>query len=314
MPRRRITFRQLETFSAVARLGSFTKAAEALHLTQPAVSLQIRQIVNVIGLPLFEQNGREIVLTAAGEELQNAVRSLDDVWDRLESAIDALKGLKRGRLRVGLVTTAKYFLPRMLGAFCQRYPDIDIELEIGNRDQIIERLRGNCDDLYVMSYPPENIDIVSTPFLDNEHVVIAPPDHWAIQQRITLKALAKESFLLREAGSGSRHAIDSYLKTSGQSLNVRLALASNEAIRELVISGMGLAVLSRHCLGDAPARGEIAILDVEDFPLRQPWSIVRLRSKVLSLPAQAFIEALLRAGEQRAAETSKHPNSSQAAG
>ena len=307
MPRRRITFRQLETFSAVARLGSFTKAAEALHLTQPAVSLQIRQIVNVIGLPLFEQNGREVALTAAGEELQNAVRSLDDVWDRLESAIDALKGLKRGRLRVGLVTTAKYFLPRMLGAFCQRYPDIDIELEIGNRDQIIERLRGNCDDLYVMSYPPANIDIVSTPFLDNEHVVIAPPNHWAIDQRITLKALAKESFLLREAGSGSRHAIDNYLKASGQGLNVRLALASNEAIRELVISGMGLAVLSRHSLGNAAERGEIAILDVEDFPLRQPWSIVRLRSKVLSLPAQAFIEALLRAGEQRAAVTSSKP-------
>lgn len=297
MPRRRITFRQLETFAMVARLGSFTKAAEALHLTQPAVSLQIRQIVNVIGLPLFEQNGREIVLTAAGEELQNAVRNLDDVWDRLESALDALKGLKRGRLRVSLVTTAKYFLPRMLGAFCQRYPEIDIELEIGNRNQIIERLRGNCDDLYVMSYPPENIDIVSTPFLDNEHVVIAPSNHWAVGKRVTLEALRQEPFLLREPGSGSRHAIDHYLESSRQSLNVRLALASNEAIRELVVSGMGLAVLSRHSLGDAAARGEIAILEVEDFPLRQPWSIVRLRSKVLSLPAQAFMEALLRAGK-----------------
>ncbi|MDQ5916983.1 MAG: LysR family transcriptional regulator, low CO2-responsive transcriptional regulator, partial [Pseudomonadota bacterium] len=172
MPRRRITFRQLETFSAVARLGSFTKAAEALHLTQPAVSIQIRQVVDVVGMPLFEQNGREITLTAAGEELQSAVRNLDDVWNRLESALDALKGLKRGRLRVALVTTAKYFLPRMLGTFCRQYPDIDIELEIGNREKIIGRLRGNEDDLYVMSYPPTDTDIVSYPFLENEYVVI----------------------------------------------------------------------------------------------------------------------------------------------
>lgn len=293
MPRRRITFRQLETFAAVARLGSFTKAAESLHLTQPAVSLQIRQIVDIIGLPLFEQNGREISLTAAGEELQSAVRSLDDVWNRLESTLDALKGLKRGRLRVALVTTAKYFLPRMLGAFCQQYPDIGIELEIGNREHIVERLRGNCDDLYVMSYPPEDIDIVSTPFLDNEHVVIAPPGHWAVRKRVTLDDLRGEPFLLREPGSGSRHAIDRYLEASGNDMNIRFSLASNEVIRELVVSGMGLAVLSRHSLGDSIARGEVALLKVKDFPLRQPWSIVRLRSKVLSLPAQAFMDALL---------------------
>ena len=296
MPRRRITFRQLETFAAVARLGSFTKAAESLHLTQPAVSLQIRQVVDVIGLPLFEQNGREIALTAAGDELLSAVRSLDDIWNRLESNLDALKGLKRGRLRVALVTTAKYFLPRMLGTFCQRYPDIAIELEIGNREHIVRRLRDNCDDLYVMSYPPEDIDIVSTPFLDNEHVVIAPAGHWASGKRVKLADLCGEPFLLREAGSGSRHAIDRYLETNGRELNVRFSLASNEVIRELVISGMGLAVLSRHSLGDSVERGEIVILKVKDFPLRQPWSIVRLRSKVLSLPAQAFMDALLRAG------------------
>lgn len=299
MPRRRITFRQLETFAAVARLGSFTRAAEELHLTQPAVSLQIRQIADVVGMPLFEQNGREITLTAAGEELQSAVRSLDDVWNRLESALDALKGLKRGRLRVALVTTAKYFLPRMLGTFCQHYPEIAIELEIGNRQRIVERLRSNCDDLYVMSYPPEDLDIVSTPFLDNEHVVIAPAGHWAARRRVTLDDLRDEPFLLREPGSGSRHAIDNHLAACGCPLNVRLSLASNEAIRELVASGMGLAVLSRHSLGDAVERGEIAILKVKGFPLRQPWSIVRLRSKVLSLPAQAFMDALLRAGKRQ---------------
>ena len=293
MPRRRITFRQLETFSAVARLGSFTKAAEALHLTQPAVSIQIRQVVDVVGMPLFEQNGREITLTAAGEELQSAVRNLDDVWNRLESTLDALKGLKRGRLRVALVTTAKYFLPRMLGTFCRQYPDIDIELEIGNRANIIGRLRGNEDDLYVMSYPPTETDIVSYPFLDNEYVVIAPATHWAAGKSVTLEKLATEPFLLREQGSGSRQIVDQYLGERGIELNVRLSLASNEAIRELVASGMGLSILSRHALGEQPERDGLTLLKVKNFSLSRPWCVVHLRTKVLSLPAQAFLHELL---------------------
>ena len=196
MPRRRITLRQLETFSTVAHLGSFTRAAEALHLTQPAVSIQIRQLADTVGLPLFDQAGRSLRLTAAGEALRATTRQLDDVWNSFESTIDALRGLKRGKLRVALVTTAKYFLPRMLGAFCRRYPDITIELEIANREKIVQRLRGNQDDLYIMSYPPDDLDIVTHPFLDNEHVVIAPATHWAVGQTVTLAALAAEPFLL----------------------------------------------------------------------------------------------------------------------
>ena len=296
MPRRRITFRQLETFSVVARLASFTRAAEALHLTQPAVSIQIRQIAETIGLPLFEQTGREIALTPAGEELLAAVRNLDDVWNRFESAIDELKGMKRGKLRVALVTTAKYFLPRMLGAFCQRYPEIELELEITNRQKVIERLRANQDDLYVMSYPPDDVDIVSHTFLDNQYVVLAPTSHWAVGKALTLQDLAGEPFLLRETGSGSRHVIDQHTQRSGIRLKVRLSLASNEAIRELVASGMGLSVLSRHALGEHLERDGLAILDVAGFPLTQPWSVVHLRSKLLSLPAEAFLDQLLRTG------------------
>jgi DNA-binding transcriptional LysR family regulator len=232
MPRRRITFRQLETFAAVARLNSFTKAADFLHLTQPAVSIQIKQTADTIGLPLFEQTGRDIALTTAGEELLKTVRSLDDVWNRFESAIDELKGMKRGKLRVALVTTAKYFLPRMLGAFCRRYPDIDIELEIANREKIVERLRNNQDDLYVMSYPPEDMEIVRLPFLDNEYVVIAPASHWAAGRQISLAMLANEPFILREPGSGSRHVVDQHMRNTNFQLKVRLSLASNEAIRD----------------------------------------------------------------------------------
>jgi DNA-binding transcriptional LysR family regulator len=294
MPRRRITFRQLETFAEVARQQSFTRAAETLHLTQPAVSIQVRQIAETIGLPLFEQNGREIALTAAGEELLTTVRDLDDAWNRFESAIDDLKGFKRGKLRVGLVTTAKHFLPRMLGDFYRRYPDIDIQLEIANRQGIVERLLGNQDDLYVMSYPPTNLDIVSHPFLDNEYVVLAPEAHWAVGKALTLQELATEPFLLREEGSGSRHVIDQHMRDTGVQLKVRLSLASNEAIRELVASGMGLTVLSRQALGDRPGHDGLAILDIAGFPLKRQWNVVHLRGKVLSLPARAFLADLLR--------------------
>ena len=293
MPRRRITFRQLETFAEVARQQSFTRAAETLHLTQPAVSIQIRQVAETIGLPLFEQNGREIALTAAGEELLTTVRDLDDAWNRFESAIDDLKGFKRGKLRVGLVTTAKHFLPRMLGDFYRRYPDIDIQLEIANRQGIVERLLGNQDDLYVMSYPPTNLDIVSHPFLDNEYVVLAPEAHWAVGKALTWQELATEPFLLREEGSGSRHVVDQHMRDTGVQLKVRLSLASNEAIRELVASGMGLTVLSRQALGDRPGHDGLAILDVAGFPLKRQWNVVHLRGKVLSLPARAFLADLL---------------------
>jgi DNA-binding transcriptional LysR family regulator len=293
MPRRHLTFRQLETFATVARLGSFSRAAEALHLTQPAVSIQIRQITESVGLPLFEQSGREIRLTAAGQELLRTARELDDSWNRFESAVDALKGLKKGRLRVALVTTAKYFLPRMLGAFCQRYPDIEIELEVANRARIIERLRANEDDLYIMSFPPEELDVVATPFLDNPLVVVAPAAYPLPAGPLSLADLAPHPFLLRETGSGTRKAVDRHLAANGLTLKVKLALGSNEAIRDLVASGMGLAILSRHVLGEHPEQEGLRILEVAGFPLQQPWSVVHLRQKILSLPAHAFMDELL---------------------
>ena len=293
MPRRHLTFRQLETFASVARLGSFSRAAEALHLTQPAVSIQVRQITESIGLPLFEQSGREIRLTAAGQELLRTARELDDSWNRFESAVDALKGLKKGRLRVALVTTAKYFLPRMLGAFCQRYPDIEIELEVANRARIIERLRANEDDLYIMSFPPEELDVVATPFLDNPLVVVAPAAYPLPAGPLSLADLAPHPFLLRETGSGTRKAVDRHLAANGLTLKVKLALGSNEAIRDLVASGMGLAILSRHVLGEHPEQEGLRILEVAGFPLQQPWSVVHLRQKILSLPAHAFMNELL---------------------
>ena len=194
------------------------------------------------------------------------------------------------------MTTAKYFLPRMLGSFCKRYPDIDLELEIANRENIVQRLRNNQDDLYVMSYPPDDLDIVRMPFLDNDYVVVAPAAHWAVGQQVSLPDLAAEPFLFREQGSGSRHAIDRHMNETGTQLKVRLSLASNEAIRDLVASGMGLAVLSRHALGNDLARDGLATLNVDGFPLKQAWNVVYLRTKILSLPARAFLDELLSEG------------------
>lgn len=296
MPRRRITFRQLEIFVAVASHRNFTKAAEALHLTQPAVSLQVKQIADTLGLPLFEQAGRELALTEAGTEMLNTARALDDVWGRFESAIDDLKGLRRGHLRVALVTTAKYFLPRMLGRFCRCYPEIDIEMEIADRERIVSRMRGNQDDIYIMVYPPEDLEVVSYPFLDNEQVLIAALGHWATGQSVELSALAGERFILREVGSGSRRTIDTHLQDVGLKLDVKLTLSSNEAIRELVASGMGLAVLSRYALPADPPTEGLCILDVKGFPLRRHWRAVHLKSKTLSLPAGAFLNHLLQEG------------------
>lgn len=188
----------------------------------------------------------------------------------------------------------------MLGAFCQRYPDIDLELEVANRARIVERLRANEDDLYIMSFPPEELDVVARPFLDNPLVAIAPLGYPLPAGPLTLAELAPHPFLLREAGSGTRRAIDRHLARCGLTLNVKLSLGSNEAIRDLVATGMGLAILSRHVLGEHPEQDGIRILEVDGFPLQQPWSVVHLRQKILSLPARAFMDELLPAlGEGR---------------
>ncbi|HEY5761863.1 MAG TPA: LysR substrate-binding domain-containing protein [Rhodocyclaceae bacterium] len=294
MNRRHITFRQLEIFAAVARQKSFTRAAELLHLTQPAVSLQMQKLAEGIGQPIVEVIGREVVLTPVGRALLETTAGIDDAWDRFAATVEAHGALQHGTLRVATVTTAKYFLPRMLGRFSHEHPGIDIELEVLNRERIIARLRDGLDDLYVMGVPPEEIKVVSDPFLDNELVVIAPAD-WKPPRhgRLQLADLAGERFILRETGSGTRRLIDNHLARAGQRLVVKLVLGSNEAIREAVAGGMGLAILSRHALPAGLAGGDIRIVDVEGFPLRGRWYVVHRADRRLSRPAEAFRTALL---------------------
>ncbi len=292
------TFRQLRLFLALADHGSVTAAAAACHVTQPTVSMQLRELADAVGLPLHEQIGKRLHLTAAGEALAATARAMLDEWLAFEQAVDAMKGLERGRLRVSLASTAKYFVPRLLGSFCAAHPNIEIALEVLNRDGVVARLRENRDDLYIMSMPPENLDLERHEFLPNPLVLIANEGHRLAGRPLELADLAAERFILRERGSGTRLACDAHFAYHGFVPEVRLALGSNEAIKQAVAGGLGLAVISRHALAARPAGDQLTILDVQGFPLQSRWFTLYPRGKRLSPVAAVFLEHL----EQTACE------------
>jgi LysR family transcriptional regulator, low CO2-responsive transcriptional regulator len=290
-----VTFRQLKVFAAVASNLSFTRAAAALHLTQPTVSMQIKELSATVGLPLFEQIGKKIYLTDAGRELNATVHEVLDAWDRFEMTAANLKGLSRGQLKVSIVTTAKYFVPRLMGEFSKAHPEVEVSLVVANRDQIIERLTQNLDDFYIMGLPPPGMALTIEPFLENPLVVIAPASHALVPKRqIALAELAEERFIQREKGSGTRLATERFFEEHGITLKSRMELGTNEAIVQGVAGGLGLAVLSRHALGTHPDETGIAVLDVANFPIRRSWTIVQPAGKKLSVVAQAFHDSLLR--------------------
>jgi DNA-binding transcriptional LysR family regulator len=283
------TMRQLRVFAAVARHAGFSRAAAELHLSQPTVSMQVKQLSAAVGLPLFEQVGKKVFLTDAGRTLQAASQEMFDAWARLEMQVADLKGLKQGRLRISAVTTAKYVVPRLLGPFCQRHPGVEVAFEIGNRSAIIERLARNEDDLMVMGVPPRGMDIVSHPFAENPLVIVAPRGHpLARHRRIPLARLAGQPFLMREQGSGTRLAADRFLRERGARLDVKMEIGSNEAIKQAVAGGLGLSILSLHALGPDAAPRSLVALDVEGLPIRRHWYIVYPAGKRLSVVAQAF--------------------------
>lgn len=288
------TFRQLRLFLALAERGSVTAAAEACHVTQPTVSMQLRELAEAAGLPLYEQIGKRLFLTPAGEALATTARAMLDEWLTFEQTLNAMKGLEQGRLRVALVSTAKYFVPRLLGNFCTEHPNIEIALEILNRDGVVARLRENRDDLYIMSMPPENLDLEQQAFLPNPLVLIAPEEHRLKGRHLELADLAAERFILRERGSGTRLACDAFFSRAGFVPQVRLELGSNEAIKQAVAGGLGLAVISRHALPARPADDQLTILDVDGFPLQSRWFTLYPRGKRLSPVAAVFLAHLER--------------------
>jgi len=292
---RHATLRQLQVFEAIVRLGSFTRAAEELFLTQPTVSMQIKKLADAMGLPLFEHVGRNVRPTEAGLELYQSCRRIFETLANLEMKMADLKGVRSGRLRLGVISTAKYFAPEVLGEFCQLYSGIDVALKVSNRDRIIDRINANEDDLYIMGQAPtDQLDVVSYPFAPNPLVVMAPRNHALVgQKNITLERIAEESFILREPGSGIRDATLKIFEQKHLKPKVRMELGSNEAIKHGIVGGLGLSVLSLHTLTLEGPNGPVALLDVEGFPVMRQWYLVHHKNKELSLVAKAFLEFAL---------------------
>ena len=286
-----ITFRQLRLFLALAETGSVSAAARMVHVTQPTASMGLKEITDTVGVPLYEVVARKVHLTQMGLELVKTARAISGEWETFEQQVHGIKGLTRGKLKVAVVSTAKYFVPRILGTFCAKYPEIDISLEILNRDGVVKRLEENLDDLYIVSQPPLNIEINDEVFMPNPLILIAPKDHaFAKKKSIDLISLKDEKFIFREKGSGTRMTTDAHFKKLKFKAEVRLELGSNEAIKQAVIGGLGLAVLSKYSLVD---QDEIVILRCKEFPIESSWHIVSPRGKRLSPIATVFKEHLL---------------------
>lgn len=290
----RFSLRQLHIFEAVARHLSYTRAAEELFLTQPAVFTQVKQLEDSVGLPLLERIGKQLHLTAAGNEVLAAGRETRETLERLEMRLADMQGLKKGKLRVAIVTTAKYLVPRLLGEFCARYPGIEAALTVTNREKLLARLAANEDDLVVLGTPPENLDVVALPIADNPLAVIARNDHPLMKAKsVTLKRLAEEPFILREPGSGTRLAVEKHFADHGLKVRVRMELGSNEAIKQAIAGGLGISILSSHTLALEGESGLLQPLNVKGFPLLRQWYVAYPTGKHLSAVAETFLGHLL---------------------
>lgn len=304
------TVQQMRLFEAVARLGSITRAAEEVHLTQPSVSMQVKTLEEKIGQPLTEQIGRALTLTRAGEEVAQAARDILGRIADMEAALEDMSRAVAGPLSVAVVSTAKYFLPELLGAFKRRFPRVEPRLTIANRETVLARMAANADDLYIMGRPPEHEPVMAQPFLENVIVFVARPDHPLVGRRhIPLGRMTEENVIRREAGSGTRAAVEGLCAAAGVRLGTHMEFDDAEAIKHGVLSGLGVAYLSLHALRLELAAGELALLDVEGFPLRRRWYALHREGRRLSNAAQAFLDFLLEQGEREAAMAGQAPGS-----
>ena len=286
-----ITLRQLQVFERVARRLSFTRAAEELFLTQPAVSMQIKQFEEAIGLPLFERLGKKIYLTPAGDELYQLSRSIAHQIEEAEQILEELKGSESGRMNVSVANTVHYFAIRMLAEFCRRHPKVRVSFKVTNRKGLLKNLEDNEADILLMGQPPDNQDLQAEAFLKNPLVIIAPPGHpLSGQKNIALKALASETFIMREMGSGTRYSVEKFLAERGVHLTVSMEMNTNGAIKQGVEDGLGLGIVSIHTLERELESNRLVVLNVESFPIMRQWFIVNRAGKRLSAVATEFAE------------------------
>ena len=288
------TLRQLQVFEKVASRLNYSRAAEELFLSQPAVSMQIKQLEAHIGLPLFEQMGKKIFLTEAGRELFHYSRNITQQLAEMQALFEEMKGLGQGRLTLSVVNTANYFTPQLLARFCRRYPGINVNLHVANRDAVLKQLADNSTDLAIMGQPPDAMDVSAESFLDNPLVVIAAPGHPLTKlKRVKFARLATETFLSREPGSGTRSAMERIFAEHGIQPHISMEMETNEAIKQAVQAGMGLGILSLHSIELELETKRLAMLNVEHFPLLRHWFVVHRSSKRLSGAALAFKDFLL---------------------
>jgi DNA-binding transcriptional LysR family regulator len=292
-----VSLRQLRVFEAAASNRSFSKAAATLHLTQPGVSMHIKELEGHAGLPLFERIGRKLYVTEAGQELLARAREILRALKDAEDTLNGLCGLRRGRINLAVVSTAKYFVPQLLARFGRGFPELEIRLTVNNRSSVIEQLVANDVDLAIMGRSPQSLDTVAEPFAQNPHVIIAAPDHPLASQRdIPVDRVAGENFIVREPGSGTRLAMQQYFDEFGLACNVGMEMASNETIKQAVMAGMGLSFISRHTLDLELLTHRLVILDVRGMPVIRLWHVAHLAKKRLSPTAVAFKEFVLTHG------------------
>jgi len=292
------TFRQLRVFSEVARQLSFARAAEVLHLSPPAVTMQVKELEGHVGLPLFERSGRQVALTTAGEYMLVYARKVLATLKDAEDAAARLQRLEVGQLTIGMVSTAKYFLPRLLAEFQHEHEGIDIRLAVGNREQLVKMLQGNEVDIAVMGRPPTELATRAEPFAAHPHVFVAPVDHPLLKlAHPTVESLRPCGFILRERGSGTRAAMENFLAKARLEPRVVMEMTSNETIKQAVMAGMGISFLSLHTIGLELEHGLIATLDVESTPIVRAWNVVHTLSKLLSPAAEAFRYFMLERAE-----------------
>jgi len=291
------TVRQLQIFDAAARALSFSRAAEALRLTQPAVSMQIRQLEHFAGVPLFERAGRRLHLTDAGEELVLHARAVLHALDEADEAFAAMKGLRGGRVRLAVVSTAKYFAPRLIARFAQTHPGVEVRLQVDNRDAVVRTLAANDVDVALMGRPPGELDLVAAPFADHPHVIIASPDHpLARRRRVQAEELAREVFLVRERGSGTRTAMERFFQERGIPLRVGMEMPSNETIKQAVMAGLGLSFISMHTIALELSARALAVVHAPGLPVVRKWYVLHRAEKRISPAAAAFEAFVLQHG------------------
>lgn len=285
---RNLTLRQLRILSAVTKTGSMAGAARQLHVTPPAITVQMQQLEETAGLPLVERLGEGTFPTSAGEVMLKAAHRIEALLAECDQEIAQLKGIKGGRVIAGVVSTAKYFAPKALAAFRQKHPEVELRLAVRNRQETIAALKELAVDLAIMGLPPENLDLESVVLGDHPHIIVAAAGHPLSDKEVTIQGLADETFFTRELGSGTRMLMESLFQEAGFSPNIGMEIGSNETIKQAVIAGLGIAFISAHTVACEIADGRLTELKVQGLPIVRKWHVVRLREKAVMPAAQAM--------------------------